>query len=256
MGAVYTVAQRVELRERLIQHARDDRRIVAAALVGSAARGDEDRWSDIDLALRLAPGETPETVADDWTDQLRSWFDVADTHDVRSGGGLYRVFLGTCSLQVDVSFFPDADFVASNGEPMSLVFGDQALSAPARRPADWRARARLGWLYALHARSAIGRGRWWQAEIMLNDLRAETIALACIAAGVNPHDGRAAHLLGPALLAELESSRAPQLGADELGRSLGQTCSAYLRQVGALDPDFAGRLAPALEALVGSVSGT
>src|SRR5262245_1488028 len=45
---VYTPAEREELRDSLVAAARNDPRITAAALTGSAAAGREDAWSDID----------------------------------------------------------------------------------------------------------------------------------------------------------------------------------------------------------------
>lgn len=50
---MFTPDEREHLREKLIQTARADDEVAGAALVGSAARGREDAWSDIDLALRV-----------------------------------------------------------------------------------------------------------------------------------------------------------------------------------------------------------
>ena len=52
---MFTVEDRERIREELMDAARASGVIVGAALVGSAARGAEDAWSDIDLALQLAP---------------------------------------------------------------------------------------------------------------------------------------------------------------------------------------------------------
>jgi hypothetical protein len=38
----------------------------------------------------------------------------------------------------------------------------------------------MGWLYALHARSSIARGRVWQAEYMISGMRDQVLALACL----------------------------------------------------------------------------
>lgn len=48
----------------------------------------------------------------------------------------------------------------------------------------------LGWLYGLHARSAIARGRLWQAVLMLDGIRDQLIALKCLRHGLNPYQGR------------------------------------------------------------------
>jgi len=48
---MFDVEERERVRERLVERAHADNRIVSAALVGSLALGEGDRWSDIDLSL-------------------------------------------------------------------------------------------------------------------------------------------------------------------------------------------------------------
>ena len=66
LPGMFTDQEREALRTELTGFARNDARIVAAASLGSAARGELDRWSDVDLALRLAPlvlGSAPAPTA-------------------------------------------------------------------------------------------------------------------------------------------------------------------------------------------------
>lgn len=58
---------RHDVRGRLLARARDDDRIVGAAITGSAARDAEDRWSDIDLFLGVADGVPVATALSDWS---------------------------------------------------------------------------------------------------------------------------------------------------------------------------------------------
>ncbi|MFD5096835.1 hypothetical protein ACFWMR_39940 [Amycolatopsis thailandensis] len=60
---MFSIAQRTAVRDALLGWARDDAEVSAAALVGSAAKGREDAWSDIDLALRIAPAVEPDEVS-------------------------------------------------------------------------------------------------------------------------------------------------------------------------------------------------
>lgn len=66
---------------------------MGAAVVGSAARGAEDEWSDIDLVLQLAR-DADETAG---VDRFTLWMDAeegtADPLDVMAGGVRYRVFM-------------------------------------------------------------------------------------------------------------------------------------------------------------------
>ncbi|MEJ7704276.1 MAG: nucleotidyltransferase domain-containing protein [Geodermatophilaceae bacterium] len=75
---MYTAAQRSGVRDGLIAEARADERVTAAALVGSAAAGREDQWSDIDFAVRLAGDVEPAEIADDWT--ARMYADYGAVH--------------------------------------------------------------------------------------------------------------------------------------------------------------------------------
>lgn len=49
-----------------------------AAVVGPAALGREDKWSDIDLAFRLAAGLAPEYVVDHWTSTMYEIHDAEE----------------------------------------------------------------------------------------------------------------------------------------------------------------------------------
>ena len=64
---MFTAEQRSRIRDDLVELARADPDVVAAAIVGSAARNQEDQWSDIDLALRLAEEADEPTVVERWT---------------------------------------------------------------------------------------------------------------------------------------------------------------------------------------------
>jgi hypothetical protein len=50
----------------------------------------------------------------------------------------------------------------------------------------------MGWLYALHARSSIARGRALQALYMINGIRDQAVSLACLRHGLPPDQGRGA----------------------------------------------------------------
>lgn len=186
---MFTEAGRGHLLEVLVECARADQQIAAAAVVGSAARGAVDRWSDIDLALGLSDTAELVEVADRWTDEIAASVVVADTLDVWAGPVLYRVFLLHDSLQVDVSFWPAGTLAPTGAKPLVAVFGDVAAPTPPPSP-DGHAALGWGWLYALHARSAIARGRLWQATQMLEGLRNQVVVLSCLRHGVESRHGR------------------------------------------------------------------
>ena len=121
--AVFSQRERRDLRECLVADARVDERIRAAAVVGSAAVHGEDEWSDIDLAFRLAAGLKPADVGDAWTARMYDDHGAIDHLDVWSGSTLFRVFLLSSLMQVDLSFWPWETFAAS-GASFRLLFGE------------------------------------------------------------------------------------------------------------------------------------
>jgi len=245
---VFTSTGRSRLRESLIALAREDADVVGAALVGSAARGAEDDWSDIDLVLQLAPAADEAAVVDRFTRWMDAEEGTVDTLDVRAGGVLYRVFLLASSLQVDISFWPHDEFRATTDEGFQLIFGS---ANPPTTPADpdLDGTVGMGWLYALHARSAIARGKLWQAVEMLDDLRNQIFALACARHGLTAWHGREVDQLPATELAQISRTRAPEVTKEALAASLRTSIDLFLDEIERSDPTRAERLRDALRSL-------
>jgi predicted nucleotidyltransferase len=150
---------------RVLELAREDPRIVAAATTGSIAGGTADEWSDVDVALAVA-GELP---LDDWTALVEQEWGIVHWWDLPFRTAVYRVFLlREPPLELNISFFPRADF-ASHGPNFALAFGE-AKQGEAPRP-DPRFLDGLVWHHVLHTRTALRRGQLWRAEFMLHELR-------------------------------------------------------------------------------------
>ena len=180
LSSVFSVKEREALRTRLARFAEADEQISAAALLGSAARDELDQWSDIDLALRLVPDAEPELVADVWAARVADTEQVVDQLDIRASGALYRVLLLASSLQVDLSFWPH-ERPLTGGAPVAVLFGEVPVAPvePVDGLDESRSAVRMGWLFALHVRSALGRGRCWQAVGMLESIRNVLVGLYC-----------------------------------------------------------------------------
>lgn len=244
---MFTPGDRSSLRDTLIETAHADRDVVGAALVGSAATGREDPWSDIDLVLQIRADADPADVAERWTADLYADHGAVHHLDVIAGGVLYRVFLLASSLQVDVSFWPEHQFRATE-QGFTLLFGTPQ---PSTEPADIDPAHVTGWawLYALHSRSAIARGRTWQAVMMLDHLRDQVLALACIRHGLNPHHGREADRLPSSVLDALAAARAAGVEREELARSHDQLLRLLGDEIEQHDRDLSAQLRTPLRAL-------
>src|SRR5205809_5356018 len=107
---MFTPEERDRVREWVFSIARADDRITGGAVTGSRAVGAEDRWSDVDTAFGIAAGVAPEAILREWTVLYEEELDIVHCFDLRHGSTLYRVFLLSNSLEVDVSLTPATEF--------------------------------------------------------------------------------------------------------------------------------------------------
>jgi hypothetical protein len=108
----------------------------------------------------------------------------------------------------------------------------------------------MAWLYALHVRSSIARGRWWQAEYMLHGMRDSVMALACVRHHLPAHQGRGVDDLPPDVLLPLTHALVGSLEISELRRAFHAITEALLGEMAHADADMRNRLTNTLRALV------
>ncbi|MGI8903739.1 MAG: nucleotidyltransferase domain-containing protein [Solirubrobacteraceae bacterium] len=240
---------RKRLRAELISTAQADAGVSGAALLGSSALGREDRWSDIDLALCFAADADQAATIDDWTDLMYGEHTAVHHFDVTWGAALYRVYLLSSTLQVDLSFWPPSHFRAV-GPSFSLIFGQAANAVPVAAPVAEELIG-AGWLHALHGRSSIARGRVWQAEYMISAARDRVLALACLRHGLPTREGRGMDYLPKDLTVTLARGLIGSLDAQALEPALRAITEALLIETEHADPELARRLAEPLSQIGG-----
>jgi hypothetical protein len=244
---VFTPQDRERIRSELLEAARADARLSGGAITGSAAAGREDAWSDVDLAFGVVePMRMPEVLAN-WTSRMVDRYQAVDHLDVVHGAWVYRVFLLASTLQVDLAFAPSAEFGA-RAPTFRLVFGK---AAELKHATPLRAEGLIGyaWLYALHARSALARGRLWQAEYMVSAVRDHVLALACARLGLPEREGRGMDQLPKDVTSALEPALVRRLDADDIVRAFRVATEALIAEVERVDRVLAGRLAATLREL-------
>ncbi|MCA9238815.1 MAG: hypothetical protein KDA37_01385 [Planctomycetales bacterium] len=245
---MYTPQQRARLREWLLERARGDERIGGAAITGSAALDREDDWSDIDLAFGVQASADLDAVVADWSGAMYESHAAIDHLDVVSGATLYRVFLLANTLQVDLAFSPAGEF-RPRADSFQLVFGTaapmQRASQDARRLAGW------GWLYAIHARSSIARGRLWQAEFMISGLRDQAVALACLRHGLPSSEARGIDDLPVEVRSAFAKSLIGSVGESELTAAFQSAIPLLIAEITALNGELGAQLAVPLREIAG-----
>jgi hypothetical protein len=244
---MYSVEDRDAVRERVLEVAATDPRVVAAAAIGSLALGGGDRWSDLDLTFAVADEVPVAEVLSDWTGDFQAALDAIHLFDLPSGATIYRVFLLPGCLQLDLSFTPASRFGAA-GPKFRLLFGESVAKPYAEPPS---AQDLFGWgvAYAREARACIERRRWWQAEHSINAVRDHALALACRSRNLPARFGRGFDDLPPEVLAAFEDAKVRYLERDELLRALESSVGGLLREAAEVR-DVATKAEPWLRELV------
>jgi hypothetical protein len=243
----FSVEQRERVRNRILEMARADTRIVAGAVVGSQALGPGDRWSDLDLTFGLADGVAALEVLGDWSKTLADEFAAIHLFDLPHMGTLYRVFLLPGTLQVDVSFTPGAQFGAL-GPKFKLLFGT-AVERAFPTPPSARHRFGLAAHDAPRVRFSIERGRLWEAAYLIADIRNEAMDLACLRLGLQARYGRGHDQLPAEIRAAGERALVRSVDRAELLRALGEAIELLLAESSAA-PDIKAEIEPMLRGLM------
>jgi hypothetical protein len=241
---MFTAEERDHVRQHVLEIAKADPRVRAAAITGSLAFGPGDTWSDVDVAFGIADGTPLEPVLEEWTKGIDQECGVLDYFDSRTGAWMYRAFLLESGLEVDVGVTPARTFGA-RGPNFRVLFGTTHPLAliPGPKPSSLIGRC---WLYLLHTRSCIERQRPWQAVSCISDIRATLIALAGIRLGENPAAGRDVDHLPTAVTDPLIDTLVRALDESELRRALTATTRCLIAELEYADPSRAARLKPVL----------
>ena len=228
---MFTVADRARVRDLLVDRATHDDRVVSAALVGSLADDAADRWSDIDLALGVRDDVDPADVLRDWSTWLGRELDATVLHDWPMEPAVYRIFLFPDCLQADVSVWPASQFTQRSPR-FRLLFGDRKVEEPiVPAPSEVFAFAVL---YAIEVRRDIERGRVWQAQHFISEVRDHGLTLACLNRGLPHQHGKGFDRLPQAVLDAFADTFVTSLSPDELGRALASLIDALLREAAGL----------------------
>jgi hypothetical protein len=248
--SLFSVDDRDRARDRVLDLAVADQRVVAGAVVGSLALDDGDRWSDLDLTFAVADERQLPHVLADWTRAIVADLDAVQLFDVSAGDAVYRVFVLPGCLQLDLSFAPAASFGAL-GPKFRLLFGS-AVERPFPRPPSVHELFGFAVHHALRARFCIERGRYWHAEYWLSGLRDHALHLACVRRGLRAVYGRGFDDLPTDVRGSFGGALVRSLDRDELLRALGSAIDGLLRESAGVEElrEPAAKVEPRLRALV------
>lgn len=239
---MFTTDWREQARAEIIDFAKNDSRIKGGAVTGSASVGKLDAWSDIDLAFGVGnAAEVPEVLAT-YTDLMYQNYGAIHHLDVPSGPWIYRVFLLSNTLQVDIAFVPQEHFGA-RAATFKLIFGENG-GGPPFNPVDCGVYVGWCWLYALHIRSSLKRRKIWQAEYFISAFRNAIISLICRRFKLPEKDGRGVDALPREELLKLEPTLTKSLDFLELQRAFVALTKLYLSEIGKVDNNLRQSIEP------------
>jgi len=243
---MYTIDDRNKVRERVLQLAASDARVIAGAVVGSLALGEGDRWSDLDLTFAVADEFSMLEVLEGWTRIIFDEFNAAHLFDLPSGPSIYRVFLLPGCLQFDLSFTAASKFGATSPK-FKLLFGSAVEKLHTPEPS---AQELFGYAvhHALRARFCIERDRVWQAEYWISETRNYALSLACRSRELPARNGRGFDNLPPEVLTKFKDSFAVSLEHAELFRALRIVINGLLSETSEVQ-ELAARVEPQLREL-------
>ena len=248
---MFSIEERDRVRDRVLQLASADPRVVAGAAVGSLALDSGDRWSDLDLTFAVVDGVPVLDVLGDWTHTIVGEFDAAELFDLPAGASLYRVFLLPGCLQFDLSFTPASSFGAT-GPKFRLLFGE-AVEKPYTPPPSAQELFGYAVHHALRARFCIERGRVWQAEYWISGVRDYAMSLACLRRDLPAVQGRGFDVLPAEVRNGFADALVRSLERDELLRAL-RAAIAGLTGETAPVREMAAKIEPRLRELLSDVS--
>ena len=242
---MFTAAERDQVRDRIIEMAKRDPRVMAGALIGSTAADVGDRWSDIDITFGIQDGTSLRDVLDDWT----AWFDnelgALQHWDLPFGPSIYRVFLLPGGLEVDVSVTPQQEFHPRSPRWRTL-FGTPGEMQPSP-PADPHYLIGQAWHLVTHSRAAIERGKPWFAEYCISALRDHTLALMCLRLGESTAYAKGVDRLPTHVTTPVAAALVRALDEAELRRALAAATACFITELETWDAALCARLKPILQ---------
>ena len=244
---MFSIADRHRVHDSVLHLAASDARVVAGAVVGSLAFDGGDRWSDLDLTFAV-PDDVPlAQVLEDWTHQIVAEFDAVHLFDLPSGPSIYRVFLLPGCLQFGLSFTPASAFGA-NSPKFRLLFG-QAVDKPYLPPPSAHELFGYAVHHALRARFCIERGRFWQAQYLIDGLREYALTLACRRRGLPARYGRCFDDLPAEVRETFKSTLVTALEREELLRALRSAVTGLMGESEEVE-SLAAKVEPQLRELI------
>ncbi|GAA0725756.1 hypothetical protein GCM10009430_31900 [Aquimarina litoralis] len=230
---MYSKKDRIKVEKQIIDFAKLDSNIIDCAIVGSKSVGNDDKWSDIDLAFGYEIDADINQILRYWSKIMFESFGANKLFDMSYKESLYRVFLLPNALQVDLSFTPSDHFGAIT-DNFKLIFGNQRKREFKSLP-EINSIAGYTILFALKTRTSIEREKYWQAQYYLTKCRENTMILKCLKENLNSFDGRSFDELTPSFLNQIQNTMINEPNKRNLENALKSMIHILIKELSTVD---------------------
>ncbi len=242
----FSPAERQGILDRLIAALEEDQAVAGALIVGSAAEGFDDVYSDIDLCAVVAHPEDVYPTSQAWGSRLEQLLPVFFSGDLKRGPNSYLwVVLLENFLEVNLTFQHLDDLRARRGrwkvafDRTGKIEGIQQASATDRPRTDlqeaYYERVRWVWHYVMHATVAAQRGQMWRALHELEQVRTKALELRGLRDGLETKRLRQVDQMAPAFLSGMEQTLVARLERPEIMRALTTATDHFFREARQVD---------------------
>ena len=255
----FTEEERHENLNDLLAALGQDERLAGVILVGSAAEGFDDQYSDIDLSVVVAGEYEVATLFNDWKSRITALFPVLSVFEVNYSENKYLAgFLLANFLELDIGFLSFKDLYAKrlrwkiafdrSGQIEEIMRSSWENREAADRETEYSRRLDSIWHYITHTALSIARGHRWRAMHYLDVVRMRAIELACIRRDLDPHHFRPVHLLPPDFLDQLQGTLPRSAEETEIFRALRASSALFFSECSAIDNSLGKNLSSDLRA--------
>jgi len=259
MMPLFTEVERLAALEILLGAMRKDERLAGVLLVGSAAEGFDDRFSDIDLTVVVDDQFPVPILFAAWKNRIAELLPVVSTFEVHYADNMVLAgFLLDNFLELDIGFLGFTDLFAKRGR-WKVAF-DRTGQIDDIMLASWNNRTETSleteyhhlldsiWHYITHVTISLARGHKWRALHYLETVRTKVIELACIRRGFDPHHFRPVHQLPSYFLDELQETLLVDMADEEIYRALEKLTALFFTECHAIDQMLGNDLSTELHA--------
>jgi hypothetical protein len=254
---LFTEEERHDTLEALLGALRQDERLAGVILVGSAAEGFDDRFSDIDLTVVVADQYPVADIFSAWITRIAGLFPVVSSFEVNYAENMFLGgFLLDNFLELDIGFLSLRDLFAKRSR-WQVAF-DRSDQIEGIMRASWEKRSETGleieyrrlldsiWHYISHVTISVARGHTWRALHYLEIVRTRAVEMACIGRGLDPHHFRPVHQLPSEFLDGLQETLLVDTSDEKIYRALEKAAALFFAECHAIDQILAKDLSTEL----------